>query len=258
MANPWLRLWTDMPNDPKWRTIARISKQEISRVISIYVHMMICASNATERGRTEGWCDEDIATALDIDESDVLAVREAMQGRVLDGDYLTGWEKRQPIKEDGSAERSKAWREAQKELKQTLPNATERKQTLDKIREDKNIKTKPKRDATAFARFWDAYPKKVGKGKAEKAFVKVDVALLDVILKAVAQHSKSEQWLKDNGQFIPHPATWLNERRWEDEMQIAASYKPIIPFFKAEEIVRGPKPEGIGSLKSLVKQRDSP
>lgn len=141
-----------MVNDPKFRTIARVSKQEISRVISVYVHMMTCASNAAERGRTEGWCDEDVATALDIEIEDVQAIREAMQGRVLDGDYLTGWEKRQPLREDDSASRSKAWRDAKKAEKnaeQTQPNATERNETLDKNREEEKREEKSKARASA-------------------------------------------------------------------------------------------------------------
>ena len=126
MATSWVRLWTDMPNDPKWRTIAKASGQTISTVMAIYVHMLTCAANATERGRTQGWSDEDIASALDLRTDDVVAVREAMQGRVLDGDYLSGWERRQPLREDGSASRAKAWREAKKEAN---ANATERDQT---------------------------------------------------------------------------------------------------------------------------------
>lgn len=137
MSNDWLRLWHDLPNDPKWRTIAKLSKQPITAVISVYIHMLVCASNATERGRTQGWCDEDVATALDLETDHVIIIRETMQGRVLDGDHLKGWEKRQPKKEDGSAERSKAWREKQKrekeekEMLRTPPNAPERKQPTD-------------------------------------------------------------------------------------------------------------------------------
>jgi hypothetical protein len=147
-----------MINDPKWRTIARASKQKIGDVVAVYVHMMTCASNATERGRTEGWSDEDVATALDIKTEDVTAIREAMQGRVLDDDRLTGWEKRQPIREDDSAAaRAKAWREAKKaekqqeEQEQTPPNASKRKETLEEIRRDKDKEPdkeqKPKADA---------------------------------------------------------------------------------------------------------------
>lgn len=132
MANQWLRLWHDMPNDPKWRTIARVSKQPISAVLAVYVHLLVIASNATERGRTQNVCSEDLASALDLDTEQVDAILSAMQGRVLDGDMVSGWAKRQVEREDGSAERAKRWRDAQKEAKQTQANAPERKQTPDK------------------------------------------------------------------------------------------------------------------------------
>lgn len=132
MANSWLRLWHDMPNDPKWRTIAKVSKHPITSVISVYIHILVIASNATERGRTNAMCSEDIASALDIDCEHVEQIIDAMQGRVLDGDMVSGWDKRQVAREDGSAERSKAWREAKKSEDKTQANATERKQALDK------------------------------------------------------------------------------------------------------------------------------
>ena len=111
MANPWFRLWTDMVNDPKWRTIARISGQKIGDVVAVYVHMMTNASNATERGRLQNWKDEDVASALDLDTAQVQAIRDAMQHRVLDGEQLSGWGKRQPLREDGSADRGRDARE---------------------------------------------------------------------------------------------------------------------------------------------------
>lgn len=69
----------------------------------------------------------------------------------------------------------------------------------------------------AFDLFWEAYPRKVGKVKAQAAFQKVTVSV-EVLLSAIAEQKKSAQWQKDNGQFIPHPATWLNGHRWEDEV----------------------------------------
>ena len=73
---------------------------------------------------------------------------------------------------------------------------------------------------TGFGRFWSAYPKKTAKKDAFKAWAKLkpDEDLTEKILSALEKHKKSDQWLKDNGQFIPYPATWLNGRRWEDEM----------------------------------------
>lgn len=71
-----------------------------------------------------------------------------------------------------------------------------------------------------FEQFWKIYPRKAGKGKARDSFRKLspDSDLLAKILAAVQQQSKSEQWQKDDGQFIPMPATWLNQERWDDEL----------------------------------------
>lgn len=68
----------------------------------------------------------------------------------------------------------------------------------------------------AFEKFWSAYPRKEGKQEARAAFEKVSVSL-DILLEALERHKRSAQWCKDNGQFIPHPATWLNGKRWEDQ-----------------------------------------
>lgn len=70
-----------------------------------------------------------------------------------------------------------------------------------------------------FARFWEAYPKKVGKIAAERNFRKLspDGALLDRMLSAIDLQKRSEQWRRDGGQYIPNPATWLSQGRWEDE-----------------------------------------
>lgn len=71
----------------------------------------------------------------------------------------------------------------------------------------------------AFDKFWQAYPRKEGKKRAQEAFarIKPDDALLDRMLAALERAKASSQWRKDNGEYIPHPATWLNGRRWEDE-----------------------------------------
>ncbi len=71
--------------------------------------------------------------------------------------------------------------------------------------------------ARAFDSFWFMYPKKVGKEAARKAFAKVTVDV-NVLIHAIEQQKLSPQWQKDNGQYIPNPATWLNQGRWEDEL----------------------------------------
>lgn len=88
-----------------------------------------------------------------------------------------------------------------------------------------NISAKPKRNCAEypelFERFWKAYPKKVAKGTAAKAFkkAKVDESLLQDILKALEWQRETKQWKAEGGQYIPNPATYINGRRWEDEQE---------------------------------------
>jgi hypothetical protein len=89
---------------------------------------------------------------------------------------------------------------------------------------DSKSKSKSKETPLAqpdgFAKFWHAYPRKKSKGNAMKAWTKLnpDLILQSTILVAVQRAIKSPDWLKDNGQFIPYPASWLNARGWEDEI----------------------------------------
>lgn len=82
--------------------------------------------------------------------------------------------------------------------------------------------------SVAFAEFWGSYPRKVSRANAEKAYTKAikgtkhPAALADKILAALAAHKQLPQWMRDNGQYIPHAATWLHQRRWEDELPLAA------------------------------------
>ena len=71
-------------------------------------------------------------------------------------------------------------------------------------------------DNDSFTEFWKNYPRKIGKGAAEKAWEKHKPDL-PTVLPALKRDRATEQWRKDNGRFIPNPATWLNQRRWEDE-----------------------------------------
>lgn len=68
-----------------------------------------------------------------------------------------------------------------------------------------------------FDTFWSAYPRKTAKQDAYKSWLKLnpDERLLAAILAAVERQKQWEQWRKG---IVPHPATWLNQRRWEDEM----------------------------------------
>lgn len=73
-----------------------------------------------------------------------------------------------------------------------------------------------------FDLFWAAYPKKKSKDDARRAWHKrrPDDALLAVMLRAIERQQHSPDWQREGGRFVPHPATWLNDGRWMDEVQV--------------------------------------
>lgn len=69
-----------------------------------------------------------------------------------------------------------------------------------------------------FDLFWKEYPRKTGKKAAKRAWLAAkDKPSLDKIISAVQKQRTWQDWIKDGGQYIPHPATWLNQGRWDDE-----------------------------------------
>jgi hypothetical protein len=72
---------------------------------------------------------------------------------------------------------------------------------------------------TTFAAFWSAYPRRTAKSDALRAWRRLapSTALAEVILADIAHRKTTPDWLKEHGQFVPYPATYLNGRRWQDE-----------------------------------------
>jgi hypothetical protein len=103
----------------------------------------------------------------------------------------------------------------------------------------------PVGESGGFEQFWETYPRKEGKAAARKAFdkLKPDKALLAQMLAAVAVQRMSPGWVKDGGQFIPHPATWLNGKRWEDASP-AATAPHKHGGFEARDYRRGVSEDG--------------
>lgn len=91
----------------------------------------------------------------------------------------------------------------------------------------------------AFEKFWAAYPKKVGKQAAKKAFNRIKDVPVQTMIDAVEYQRSTAQWTQNNGQYIPHPATWLNQGRWEDEVSqeraLNATTNPFLEIAREEE-----------------------
>ena len=111
----------------------------------------------------------------------------------------------------------------------TNSNESHKEKEKENIKE--NIKEKNNGSLPdGFDRFWAAYPKKTAKPDAVRAFgkLKPDAELLETILGAIERQKSTAQWQEDGGRFIPHPATWLNGRRWEDEVQPAGNVRRTV------------------------------
>jgi len=76
--------------------------------------------------------------------------------------------------------------------------------------------------ANGFEAFWQAYPKRKNKIDAFRAWEKTRKIRpgIEIVLKKLNELKETEQWSKDEGKFIPYPATWLNRGGWDDECEV--------------------------------------
>lgn len=95
----------------------------------------------------------------------------------------------------------------------------------------------PRADVVAAAeRIYAAYPRKVGKQAAVRVIAK---ALLrhdpDMIAAKVGEYAKAvATWPAEDRQFVPHPATWFNQGRWEDDpVNWRRVVKPVSQFSRS-------------------------
>lgn len=91
---------------------------------------------------------------------------------------------------------------------------------------------------TDFDRFWSEYPRQVAKTEAKKAFGVLmkskDSPSLEYILQSVRDHAQSNEWIKDGGQYIPHPATFIRKGMYDDRL-VQPKKSSGNPFFDLVE-----------------------
>ena len=205
----WFRLYDDVLNDPK---VQRLSGESFK----FWINMLCIASK--NGGVLPGI--EDMAFALRVS-NDVCTslIDELKTCGLIDGSKRLvphGWEKRQ-YKSDTSTDRVKRFRERSRNVTETVSETAPDTDTETDTETDKNQKKIPKkRDRSAgsaeFKNFWLVYPRKINRAVALKAFEKATRKTeADLIITAVRGYK-----FADDEQFIPHPATWLNQERWID------------------------------------------
>lgn len=97
--------------------------------------------------------------------------------------------------------------------------------TLEEDLDKDNISPKsPQGESESFLRFWEAYPRKMNRPMAWRAWEQLCPAegLTAVIMAAVQEQSQSAQWQQEAGRYIPSPEKWLRNRRWQEKLAPAS------------------------------------
>jgi len=161
-----------------------------------------------------------------LQEKKILTVKENINGltkKYIFNKHLKQWEL--PLRKSVTVKEKRNDRKGftKSPLRKTLTT----KETITK----ETIQKKKTFLSDSFEKFWKTYPRKQNKAAAKKAWDKISLnsELLENILSAISKQKEGPDWIKNKGQFIPHPASWLNNKRWEDEEMeniIAPPMKP--------------------------------
>lgn len=84
----------------------------------------------------------------------------------------------------------------------------------------------PEEYSSDFTEFWTLYPRKTAKGLAWASWQKVKPSI-EAVKSALAWQTQSIDWRKDSGTYVPLPATYLNQHRWEDEASFVPTGRPL-------------------------------
>lgn len=226
MAGDWIKVRCDLQSHPKIVRILSATKSDKFRVIG-GLHAVWSVFDAhSEDGVLHGYTPElmDHIIGWEGFSGAMIAVGWLGMG---EGESLVmpefGEHNGQSAKR--RAEDQKRKRDSRKSVR-IVSEESPQESGLEKRREEKNIKPpkSPKGDWPGFDAFWSAYPKKKSRADALKAWNKLrpDDALQQLMISAVRVHGATAEWMKDGGQFIPLGATWINGRRWEDEVEAGA------------------------------------
>jgi len=102
-----------------------------------------------------------------------------------------------------------------------------------------------------FAEWWAMYPRKVSRREAEKAWHKLSPQDQDSASDALPNHIQYWKLKDTSSEFIPHASTWLNQARFEDELDMTekAHKAPKLPWYSTEQLtMEKGKEVGINAL----------
>lgn len=107
--------------------------------------------------------------------------------------------------------------------------------SLGKVRIDKISTEEQGGYSLDFEQFWSVYPEKKGKGKAYESWLKIKGDKSKIIEAIKVQDKYNHFKGKDGKDYIPHPTTWLNQKRWEDEVKVKRKETVVTDGYKDYE-----------------------
>lgn len=243
----WLKLKQDFFNNLRMKKLRSIAGGDTYTIIYLKMQLLSLQNEGVlfYEGVEESF-EQEIALLIDENVEDVrITINFLILNNLLietkKGEYELIETKTCIGSETDKAEFMRQLRQKQKEEKQLnsnnvtnmLPSVTncytEKEIDIEKEKEkekeiDKKIEVMDIWEKQ-FEDFYKQYPRKVKKQDVKKWFNKNKPSkeLFNKIIDGLNEFKKSKDWTKDNGQYIPHPTTWLNQKRWEDENIIQKS-----------------------------------
>ena len=211
MTNTWFRMYAEFSTDPKVQMLSEVMQRRLVMLLC-----MRCSNDLVTLHVTE------IAFQLRISDDDLKVTKEVFvsKGFIDNAWNVLNWDKRQ-FRSDSSAERVSRHREKKK--RDSNDDVTLPKRFSNAPEQNRTEQIKPvSADADLFERFWKVYPRHTAKQTARQAWNRLkltaDDPRLDAMRHGLAVAKQSHDWVKEKGQFVPHAATWLNGKRWDDEL----------------------------------------
>lgn len=197
---PWIRLYRDLLDDPEFEALP-------GDLVKTLIKLWLAVSDFSVDGELPAI--DRLALRMHV-ASDMLArqIEQLKHWVEYDASYLLATRKQLAIPEGEQRE---------------ISESDQRESRSDTEREQRNnARTRATKTNDDFELFWKSYPKKIGKKDALKAFQKArksGLPEIEVVVASIEKQRKSDQWRRDNGQYIPNPSTWLNQGRWDDELR---------------------------------------
>lgn len=246
MADGWVKVYRELLDKPIWQESTPEQKTILITLLLMVNHepkewewkgdkyvvqpgQCITSLEAIARKAGKGISIQNVRTALKrFEKYKFLTDESTNKNRLI---TIVNWNLYQSGKDESNNQANKQLTGNQQATnKQLTTNKNDKNEKNDKEKiyifpqtpQDDNRKPRPPftslKQEQLFDRFWQAYPKKKSKGQAERTWIKLnpDEQLVASMIATIERAKKSREWLKDGGQYIPYPATWLNAKGWED------------------------------------------